>query len=218
MNPRLRLVLHGDQSVPFGRPIDRYAFSMFGLAEPRLGYVSADVDAERAYFEYRRCYYDEVGASLSVYVGPETGADASKWKQLFSCDAIHLSGGDPIKFAGWLVSQAKAAHLKSYADDGGLLLGVSAGAILLTPSLACAALGDPSELNPVPSGSALSLVPFHFWPHYLPGQELLPGNRSILSRIGRTYACQDGGAVIVSGGKVTTHGPVHLLVGGDSEA
>ena len=46
------------------------------------------------------------------------------------CDAIHLTGGNTFQFSYWLRERGLDAELKRYAKAGGVLIGVSAGAIL----------------------------------------------------------------------------------------
>ncbi|TIR26962.1 MAG: hypothetical protein E5X35_34540 [Mesorhizobium sp.] len=59
-------------------------------------------------------------------------------------------------------------RLRNWANDGGLLIGTSAGSILMTPSIAEDALFGNERPENLKDGAALDLVPFEFFPSYLP--------------------------------------------------
>jgi dipeptidase E len=181
-----------------------------GGRQQRIGYVASS-NLDRRYYEQTRLYYAEAaGGELSAYVDPSS--EDGEWRDVLRCDAIHLSSGNTFGFASWL-SQDRREALRAFAASGRLLIGESAGAILLTPSVEIAALcGDERVVDGDVSG--LGLVEFGFWPHYVGGAErrVDAGSRRLLD--GRVMACPDGGAVIVGGSLVEVFGDVVRLEDG----
>ena len=92
-------------------------------------------------------------------------------------------------------------ELKKFVDRGGVLGGLSAGAIMMTPSIATASFPDfDRDENDVGirNLNALNLMPFEFFPHYLNSRKYIEelNEHSILSSI-PLYACPDGSGIIV---------------------
>lgn len=84
---------------------------------------------------------------------------------------------------------------------------MSAGAILLTPSIDTAqSVGD--DLTGADADhTALGLVDFHFWPHYVPSDDAAAQAQA--RKLGATiYAAEDGGGVLVRGSEVLPIGRV----------
>jgi dipeptidase E len=206
----LRLVLHSDQSGPQSRDADRRILAALAEGTPRIGYISSSPDPDRMFFKARTAYYADLGAQLDVYVD-ELSVSEKSISQLHACDAVHLSGGNTFTFAQWLGQTGLFEGLVHYAVNGGLLIGVSAGAIMLTKSVASAALCGDVRPPEVVEDTGLSLVQFGFWPHF-------QGNVDRLSDVGRflqeyetVYACPDGGALLVNGARVECIGQVEVL-------
>jgi dipeptidase E len=153
-------------------------------------------------------HYRSLGTRFDLYVD-ETEADIrDATARLCDCDAIYLSGGNTFHFLAWLRQTPLLGALHRYANRGGMLIGASAGAILMTPTVATAALcgdeRDPSN----PDERALGLVRFGFWPHFRLGQERELRDAATGDFSWPLYACPDGAGVIVNGTRIERHGPV----------
>lgn len=57
--------------------------------------------------------------------------------------------------------------LRDWALAGGILIGVSAGAILMAPTIATEALFISLRHEDLTDGDAVGLVPFEFFPHLI---------------------------------------------------
>lgn len=204
----MRLALYSDQEIAANAALDERLLRLVGVRRPRIGYVSSIPDPYRSYFENKRQYYRRLGADLTVYVDSESVALDKDLKNLVGCDAIHLSGGNTFAFLHWLKAREVLPMLRAYAiEDRGVLVGVSAGAILMTPSIETALLCGDVRLTDVADDEGLGLVDFHFWPHYQPGVELdFP-----LERCGVLYGCEDGTGIIVDGTSIELHGAVPMF-------
>jgi dipeptidase E len=184
---------------------------MLGPGRRRMGYVPSCSDPERRYFRSQQDYYAQHGIDLAVYLEPDVDQPAGALDSLLACDAIHLSGGDTAYFLTWLRRRGLLEPLRRYALEGGVLVGVSAGAILMTPDIGTSGLcGDSWE--PGMDLRALGLVDFAFLPHLTSAGGKLEAGQAYSRRSGLSvYACQDGDGLAVRGDEVLCVGNVVVI-------
>ena len=200
-----KLALYSDQSGHYD--MDARLLQMIGCAAPRIGYIASAPDTQRIYFEDRRRFYAGLDARLAVYVDELTAPTDDEWKRLLTCDAIHLSGGNTFHFHKWLLEGGLFADLRAFADQGGVLIGVSAGAILMTPDTRAAALCGDQRSEYADDDHALALVNFHFWPHFTDAPQ--DGETARLTaELAPLYGCRNGSGVIVEGDLIEVFGAV----------
>jgi peptidase E len=78
---------------------------------------------------------------------------------------INLSGGNTFRFLKSIKERGAESRLVEYARNGGILIGVSAGAMILTPSIESAFIcGDVNTVG-LSDLEGLELVSFFFDPH-----------------------------------------------------
>lgn len=200
-----RLALYSDQEPPHHSGLDQRLLQLIGTPRPRIGYVAAEPDPQRYFFQRKREDYAALGAELVLYVDADSSAQA--WVSLLQCQAIHLSGGNTFFFLDWLRRQGRLPELARYAGEGGVLIGVSAGAILMTPGIASAALCGDERMEGCSDDSGLALVDFHFWPHFGPG----PVGDGTSLPAGNVYGCPDGSGIIVDGERIELFGQVRMI-------
>ena len=207
----MRLALYSDQEIEANAVIDERVLQLIAVGRPQIGYVSAAPDPERSDFERKRLYYENLGADLVAYVDSDTNDLDRASRELNRCDAIHLSGGNTFSFLRWLKARRVLSMLQVYAVEGrGVLIGVSAGAILMTPTVSTAALcGDSRDSGPIDDG-ALGLVRFHFWPHFVPGAELATSAQAVIENLSELYACEDGAGIVVDGSAIELYGAIQI--------
>jgi dipeptidase E len=197
----MNLVLYSDQIIPENRRVDEVLLSMLP-SQPRIGYVPSAVEPRREWFENRRAYYAQMGLPLQIFHDPILD-DEGSLTALLSCDAIHLSGGDTRHFHDRLTQANLMLPLREYASRGRVIIGTSAGAMLMTPTIALDAIFSESDPRLIGPSEGLSLVQFEFFPHlyadpcYLP--RLLAYSRTHERSI---LACPDGSGVVVNNGSL----------------
>ena len=146
---------------------------------------------------------------------PLSGEDEAA---LLASDAIFLGGGNTFYLLHHLREHKLLGKLRTYARSGGLLMGLSAGSILMTPNVMTAEVpsldSDENEVG-VKDYSALDLVPFEFSPHYRPNRKT---DAELLSHSKRSkrpiYACADGEGIVVRDGTIRFVGRVTVFHGG----
>ena len=205
------LVFHSDDEVESNTSLTRRMIQVIGAGMPRMGYVASCPDPDRVFFERKRAYYEKLGIDLCAYLDSDTRDLEAALSSLMGCDAIHLSGGNTYSFLSWLRARGVLPALQDYGRDGGPLVGVSAGAILLTSSVSSAELcGDARPSEPLDL-RAMELVDFQFWPHYSPGAENGDGAGAFLCAAPLVYACPDGAGIIARDGNIETFGAVRIF-------
>lgn len=107
---------------------------------------------------------------MEVYFELDVDFSKDTLPALLSCDAVHLSGGNTFYFLRWLRRRAMLPVLRDYVARGGVLIGVSAGAILMTPDVSTSALCGDTFVEEFSDPAALGLVDFQFLPHFEPSE------------------------------------------------
>lgn len=139
-------------------------------------------------------------------------------KRAFASDIIYLGGGNTYYFLKCLRARHLFSRLRNYARNDGVLAGLSAGAIIMTPNIHMAGIpkrtADHNEVR-LKNLRALNLAPFEFHPHYgrkrWENAELLRYSKTIDHPL---YACPDGAGIIVQGKSIRFVGHAHAFVHG----
>ena len=207
------IIFYSDQVIPENERLDKRIFEISGKARPRLAYIPSASDATRKYYKDKCEYYKKYGIEDILYYDLNKGYDPSKTDELLACDAIHLSGGDPFQFLGSIRKKNFGPVLKKYWEDGGILLGISAGAIVLTPSINISHVFYQSRTD---KHQAVGLVDFHFLPHW----NLRVGRLEDVKKFSKenqatVYACKDGDGMVIKDGKVELVGELLKIENGN---
>jgi dipeptidase E len=208
-----KLVLYSDQEIPENQATDQRLLALIGKSTPMIGYIPSSSDPERFYFNQKRKYYANLGASLAYYFELDRTFNEQDLPKLLSCDAIHLSGGNTFYFLQWLKQRAMLKVLKDYVARGGVMIGVSAGAIIMTPDISTATLCGDEEPEETVDRSALGLVDFQFLPHFEPSIEMTTAISNPPKNYSTTlYACPDGCGIVVDGQNIEIFGDVEKFM------
>lgn len=204
----MKLALHSSQGNEDYR-IDKTLFSLLNVENPKIAYIPSQSDKTRSYFNMHADWYKKIGITDFFYFDADEDYDATKLPELLSADAIYLSGGNTYFFLQSLQKHNLIPVLQKYVRDGGALIGISAGSILMSETIEAAALPPGDPFLEMDDYSALSLVDFDFYPHMDPESddfqkviEVSKTNNRII------YACKDGDGIIVDGEEVKFIGDV----------
>jgi dipeptidase E len=200
------IYLYSDQEVLGNTRIDRLWLDGLTGREIRIGYIPSASDSTRRYFDRKREYYAQYGIRDFVYFDLNKEHRPELLPELLACQAIHLSGGDPFQFNDAIRKRGFGSVLRKYHEGGGILLGISAGGIVLTPSIEISHLFYRSRTK---KPEAAGLLSFHFLPHFNRRVASLEQLKEFSARLGCTvYAVGDGDGIEVKGELVTTVGAV----------
>ncbi len=151
-------------------------------------YAAISPDIHVDYFDLSDAFTDEMLAELSFYA------------------AIYLSGGNTFTFMDSARKRGLQVILEQYLENGGVLIGASAGSIMCTPSIELAKFGDENEIGMI-DFLGFGFVDFEFHPHFTDGQN----ERWNLAEYQRThgreiYTCKDGAGIHVSDSGIEAFG------------
>jgi len=213
----LNLVLYSDQIVSACSAIDLRLVEMLaaGGAGKRIAYVASGPERDRGFFLAGQAYYGRLGLDLALFFDLDEPHSADDIAALFASDAIHLAGGHTGGFLERLKRSGMLGPLRDWAQSGGILIGVSAGAILMAPTIATDALFIGLRPEDMADGDALDLVPFEFFPHLSDDDTYLPALLRYSTHTARPIvACNDGDGIVVTGRRVECFGdPVWIAAG-----
>jgi dipeptidase E len=202
-----KLVLYSAQETPEDHKVDLELMRLIAKPNPRIAWIPSDFVNNSAWFHSKIEYYAQYGATLEEPVQFGAVLLESELQKLVSFDAIHLSGGDTPQFLTLLREHHLLERLHDFVARGGVLIGISAGAIIMTPNIFTTYdCGDDHPIEPF-DHTALELVDFAFMPHYTP--ELENRCQELALELNRTlYACQDGDGIVVNGDEIKLIGDV----------
>ncbi|MBV6397586.1 MAG: putative peptidase [Anaerolineales bacterium] len=189
--------------------------NLIGKRHPVIGYIPSSTDPKRTWFKQQQAYYKSLNARVPIYFELETEYDPEKIKDLLACDAIHLSGGSTYNFLYWLRTRRLTSLLKDYVANGGVLIGVSAGAILMTPEISTTHICGEEPSHDLNDLSALRMVDFAFLPHINKIEAV--ENKMIEYSIAqgrKIFGCLDGDGMIVNGNSLHCVGDLILAENG----
>ncbi|MEI2296565.1 Type 1 glutamine amidotransferase-like domain-containing protein [Ensifer sp. MJa1] len=203
------LVLYSDQLFPECAAIDRRLADILEArgTGKRLAYVASGPEPDRSFFLAARSYYGRYGLDLTLFFDLDEPQPPQAIAALFASDAIHLSGGHTGGFLERLKRSRMLRPLRDWALAGGMLIGVSAGAILMGPTIATDAPFIGLKPEEITDGDALDLTPFEFFPHLSDDESYLLTLLNYSTHAARPIvACNDSDGVVVSGRRIECFG------------
>lgn len=199
----MKIILYSDFKPDVSREVDDALLKILEGSGCRIAYIPSESDPKRRYFQKVQLNYEKIGISDVTYFDLGLEFDSLVIAELLKHDAIHLSGGDPVKFLDQIKMRQFGPILTRYVKSGGILIGVSAGAMILTGSLG---LLEAIEGESVPKSCqrALGILDFEFYPHFK--QDAVTSEkitRYAKSRKKIIYACDDDAGMLVTDGAIT---------------
>ncbi len=200
----MSLYLYSNQQKGLTDTIDIRLANELKTKGSRIGYISSSPDGVIYYDDLVR-FYSSYAIDVTPYFDLEDNFNHDILTEIFSCPAIYLSGGDTFRFLIHLRKWNLIERLQKFYSDGGIIIGVSAGAILQTPVIDTAELCGDVNNGRLTDKSALNLTDFEFLPHFDDSnyEKAIEYSKTKDRNI---YACPDGGAVVVYDNEVKLFG------------
>lgn len=203
----MKLILYSDQ-IENNRTIDFELLRIIDKPNPKLAYVSSCTDHNRFYYAACVNYYQGINIKQVDYYDLDCEYDEDIIDQIFGYDVIHLSGGNTFYFLDLMRKRQFIPKLLNYLNKGGILVGVSAGSILMTQTIEIARMEDEDVVGS-PDTKALGLVDFEILPHMIDDEEHFDYIKEYAKQNKVTvYACYDGDGIVVIGNVVKLIGNV----------
>jgi len=205
-----RLILLSELSINLSKVIDSEIKKRIPANGAKLAYIPSASDRQRAYFYKMKDYYQSLGVHDFLYFDIDEEYKEELRMELLMCNVIHLSGGDPVHFLKNIIRNDIDKLLTQFVREGGLLIGVSAGAIIMGPNIRIIdLLREADEATMTGDGKALGLVDFTTFPHWSGDEALLAQVKdfAIKNKI-KVYAYRDRDAIFIDGNNLAVLGDI----------
>jgi dipeptidase E len=206
-----KLALYCDQVIPENYKLNQRLLTLFHTPRPNIGYIPSASDPDGQYCQDRKTYYSALGIDVVVSCELDNHYQPENFARMLQCDGIHLSGGNTFHFLYWLKQRGLLQDLRRFVVRGGVLIGASAGAILMTPEISSTAFCEDAPLpgEELADLVALNLLDFAFFPHI----NVFPEHERQLLEYSRQhafpiYGCADGDGIIVEDERIEFFGRV----------
>lgn len=212
----MKLVLYSG-----GQTRQNYALhrSLVGLCENkkplRLTYIPFCADNATPFFSRIIRRYRSFGVQQFYTLAVDEPFTAAELKLALQSDIVYLAGGNTFYFLETLRRSGLMNPLRQFVRQGGVLAGLSAGALILTPNIRLAGIptfeADENDIG-LHDLNALGVAPFEFSPHYSSTKRR---DRSLLAYSLKTaypiYACPDGGGIVINGEQWSAYGRITVF-------
>lgn len=206
----MKLVLYSGGHPQANGELDVQLLRLAARPRPRMTFIPAEpYHAEEDFDEFCESFASHGVSDFHLLTLDETDL-AGGVQRALSSDIIFLGGGNTFSFLNSLRKYYLVQALCKFAQSGGTLAGLSAGAILMTPNIMMASVPefdrDPNDVGLRRLGS-LNLVNFEFFPHFVNRPRYTAALRAYSSDSSKSViACPDGSGIIVDGRKLTMVG------------
>lgn len=217
----MNLLLLSNHQSATGHKALAFVIEALGLKGQAGGYIGSEPDPEGDFYRPTQAFYQGLGIGLNTYLDFEQGFNDTVMQTLLDKPLVHLSGGDTYRFLRGLHSRNQQQKLKSYAASGHLLVGVSAGAMLLTANIETAALCGDSNTVGLENLKALCLADLLLVPHVVHSQSRDQSHglsqkqraKQLAKRHGLpVYLCSDEDALAIIDGYLHCFGAPELIL------
>jgi dipeptidase E len=170
------------------------------------------------YFERIKRRYRKFGFKKFRYFAVDAVFLKRELKEALKSDAIYLAGGNTFYFLKHLQTAGMLDELRKFVKRGGVLAGLSAGAIIMTPHIFLAGYpaheGDTNEVK-LKDLRSLNVVDFEFLPHFSNSAKTRKALLKYSRKNGRMiFAAPDGSGIVVRDQTLTIIGKMYLFLNG----
>lgn len=164
------------------------------MPSSKVVYLRGKSTSSKVHFNNVCNLYEKLGVTNIAYCNLDSDNDQQVIELISNCDILHLGGGHTFKFANRIKSGNYTAHLIAAIEKVKLVVGESAGAIILTDDLEVAnILGENDTGN---KELPLNLLQLSFLPHYNTINIDVSKYQTARERV--IYGVNDGGAILIN--------------------
>ena len=203
----MKLVFYSGGDEKENLALDLDLRKLFDKENPKITYIpSCSLDGELEFSDFVS-RYRKMGILRFQYCPIDIPQSDIFFKEALKSDMLYLSGGNTYYFLKHLKKSKLFHALGEYVKKGGILTGLSAGGILMTPNIQTAGYPsfdcDENEEN-ITNLKSLNLVNFEFFPHYRNSKRYDgPLKKESARSPYPVYAIPDGSGIIVDGDSIS---------------
>jgi dipeptidase E len=214
----MKLVFYSGGDARSNRLLDEEVRKLITNKSPLFTYIPCSSYLSPLEFQYFVSRFKAYKVKKFLHFPVDVAYDSILLKEALRSDLIYLGGGNTFYFLATLRRRKLLPLLKEFVHRGGVLAGLSAGAIMMSQTIDMAAMPsfdrDENAEN-LKDLDALGLVEFDFFPHYRNSSRYDQEFMKFTKESGRPlYACPDGAGLLLDGSKITFVGPTWLFFQG----
>ncbi len=199
----MKLVLYSGGGDRENLDLDRAFVEVLNKRNPVVTFIPSSSYLSEQEFKVFVKHYSKYRISRFIHFPIDVPFDRIMFTEVMRSDAIHLAGGNTFYFLRSLRRAKLLNELRSFVERGGVLTGLSAGAILMTSDIDMAAYPEfDRDENSVglKNLAALGLVDFAFFPHFRNSSRY----DAVFKKYSKLkkkliYACPDGAGIVLNG-------------------
>lgn len=211
----MKLVLYSGGDDHLNEKIDNALFSLMKKKNPVVTYIPSSSIFAAHDFKMFVNQYKKYKIKKFLFFPIDIPFDNVMLDEVLKSDVIYLGGGNTFYFLHHIRKKKLINTLKNFAVKGGILCGLSAGAILMTENIETA--GYPAfdrDENDIGQKNlcSLNLVNFFFFPHFKNSSRYDKAFRHFsLTRNKMVVCCPDGSGVVISGNELRFLGKQYIF-------
>ncbi len=215
----MKLVFYSGGYPQENQKIDTKLIKIFSKKDLKLTFIpSCSYQSEEEYIELID-QYTPYGVKKIIKLNIDAPYSNTLKRIAFQSDIIHLGGGNTFYFLNQLRKNGLINELREWVHAGGVLTGLSAGAIIMTNNIMTASFPsfdrDDNDEN-LKKLNGMQLVDFEFFPHYKNSKrydlELMEYSTQIKNPL---YACPDGSGIMLNDDELSFIGKVFCFFNGE---
>lgn len=198
----MKLVFYSGGDDKDNKSLDKVFVEILEKKNPVVTFIPSSSYLSEQEFKVFVKHYSKYKISRFIHFPVDIPFDRILFQEVMRSDAIHMAGGNTFYFLNSLRKAKLLPEMRKFAEKGGVLTGLSAGAIMMTENIEMAAYPEfDRDENAVglKNLSSLGLVDFAFFPHFKNSARY----DAAFKRYSRTkkkviYACPDGSGIVVN--------------------
>ncbi len=194
--------------------INKKLMDMLDNDNPTVGLIEHTTDRENRYYKKNIEFFNKLGIHNILRFDLDETYNKLLEEELFKCDIIQLPGGNTYYFLDILKKRNLIGKLQDYSKNGGIILGVSAGALITSPTIGSAQFGDENDVG-LTDLSALGLVDFEMMPHWNKWSDYLNDLQEYSAKNDITiYTVSDGEGIVIQDDQINFYGDIGIIKNG----
>lgn len=198
----MKLVFYSGGDDKDNKSLDKVFVELLDKKNPVVTFIPSSSYLSEQEFKGFVKHYSKYKISRFIHFPVDIPFDRILLQEVLRSDAIHMAGGNTFYFLNSLRKAKLLPELRKFAEKGGLLTGLSAGAIMMTENIDMAAYPEfDRDENSVglKNLSSLGLVDFAFFPHFKNSARYDAAFKKY-SKLKKKviYACPDGSGIVVN--------------------
>lgn len=214
----MKLVFYSGGTEDENLLLDQNFVNLINKKDPVITFIpSSSYESEIEFKEYVS-QYSKFKISRFIHFPVDVPFDQILLREVLKSDVIHMAGGNTFYFLLSLRKAKLLPELKKFVMNGGILTGLSAGAIMMTENIELAGYPefdrDDNDVR-LKNLSSLNLVDFLFFPHFRNSKRYDDVFKAYSQKSKKIiFACPDGAGIIVTDKKLQFIGKCYSFQAG----